>query len=111
MLKTMKYRLRPTKKQAHVLEDQLEECRYLYNHFLAARREAWEERHESLSYHAQATTLPRLKAHCAALSLVHSQVLQNVAVRIDLAFKAFFRRAKAGDRGTRLPALSWLWAV
>jgi len=32
---------------------------------------------------------------------VHSQVLQNVAVRVDLAFKAFFRRvrAQAQERG------------
>jgi putative transposase len=29
---------------------------------------------------------------------VHSQVLQNVAVRVDLAFKAFFRRVKAGEQ-------------
>jgi putative transposase len=50
-----------------------------------------------LAYHQHALTLPRLKAGCAELSLVHSQVLQNVAVRIDLAFKAFFRRGKAGD--------------
>lgn len=29
---------------------------------------------------------------------VHSQVLQNVAVRVELAFAAFFRRVKAGDK-------------
>lgn len=29
---------------------------------------------------------------------MHSQVLQNVAVRIDLAFKAFFRRCKEGSK-------------
>ena len=97
MLKAMKYRLKPTKAQATQLDAQLEECRQLYNHFLAERKEAWEERQESLSYHAQATTLPTLKAYCEDLSLVHSQVLQNVAVRIDLAFKAFFRRCKAGE--------------
>jgi putative transposase len=96
MLKTMQYRLRPTKTQAHQLASQLEECRWLYNHLLAARRDAWGERQESLSYHAQATTLPSLKQGRPALSSVHSQVLQNVAVRIDLAFKAFFRRCKAG---------------
>ena len=93
----MKYRLKPTKTQATQLDGQLEECRQLYNHFLAERKETWEERQESLSYHAQATTLPTLKAYCEGLSLVHSQVLQNVAVRIDLAFKAFFRRCKAGE--------------
>jgi putative transposase len=31
------------------------------------------------------------------LAGVHSQVLQNVAVRIDLAFQAFFRRARTGE--------------
>ncbi len=97
MLKTMKYRLRPTKKQAHLLERQLEECRTLYNHFLEARKRAWEERRTSLTYHKQAVTLPALKHYCPELSNVHAQVLQNVAVRIDLACKGFFRRGKAGD--------------
>jgi len=97
MLKAMKYRLKPTKTQATQLDGQLEECRWLHNHFLASRRDAYEERQESLSYHAQATTLPTLKRERETLSTVHSQVLQNVAVRIDLAFKAFFRRCKAGE--------------
>ncbi len=97
MLKTMQYRLRPTKKQAHLLESQLEECRTLYNHFLEARQRAWEERQESLTYHKQAVTLPVLKQRCPELAQVHSQVLQNVAVRVDLAFQAFFRRCKAKE--------------
>jgi|SRR5215813_838564 len=98
MLKTMKYRLHPTKKQRHILEVQLEECRCLYNHFLEQRKRSWEEDQHSLTYHAQAITLPQLKARCPELSLIHSQVLQNVAVRVDLAMKAFFRRVKAGEK-------------
>ena len=97
MLKAMKYRLKPTNKQTHTLSAQLEECRLTYNHLLAERTQAWEQRQESLSYHAQAVTLPTLKQDRPSLSTVHSQVLQNVAVRIDLAFKAFFRRCKAGE--------------
>jgi putative transposase len=97
MLKTMKYRLKPTKRQAHLLESQLEECRWLYNHFLAERQRAWEERQASLSYHQQATTLPELKQEHTSLKGVHAQVLQNVALRIDLAFQAFCRRLKAGE--------------
>ncbi len=93
----MKYRLKPTKAQVNQLDSQLEECRCLYNHFLAQRRDAWKERHESLSYYKQAITLPSLKERCADLALVHSQVLQNVAVRVDLAFKAYFRRCKSRD--------------
>ncbi|MCE7979998.1 MAG: hypothetical protein DYG89_02300 [Caldilinea sp. CFX5] len=33
----------------------------------------------------------------AFLKLVHSQALQNVCVRVDLTFKGFFRRVKAGE--------------
>src|SRR5262249_19115055 len=37
------------------------------------------------------------KADHPELLAVHSQVWQNVAVRVDLAYQAFFRRVKAGQ--------------
>src|SRR5713101_9477414 len=98
MRKTFKYRLYPTKQQQRLLERQLEECRWLYNHLLATRRDARQERQESLRLYDQQATLPALKVERPALAGVHSQVLQNVAVRIDLAFQAFFRRVKAGEQ-------------
>src|ERR1700747_1362715 len=98
MRKTFQYRLYPTKQQQCLLDQQLEECRWLYNHLLAERRDAWEQRQESLRYYDQAISLPALKVERTSLASVHSQVLQNVAVRIDLAFKAFFRRVKAGEK-------------
>jgi len=97
MLKAFKYRLYPTERQQRLLGEQLEECRWLDNHLLAERRDAWEQRQESLRYYDQAMTLPALKAERPSLATVQSQVLQNVAVRIDLAFQAFFRRMNAGD--------------
>src|SRR5690242_13388335 len=97
MRKTFKYRLYPNKRQQRLPEQQLEECRWLYNHLLAERRDAWEQRQESLRYYDQAVTLPLLKATRPQLAQVNAQALQNVAVRIDLAFKAFFRRVKAGE--------------
>ena len=97
MRKTFKYRLYPNKPQQRLLEQQLEECRWLYNHLLAERRDAWEQRQESVRLYDQQATLPALKAERPALAGVQSQVLQNVAVRIDLAFQAFFRRCKAGE--------------
>jgi putative transposase len=97
MRKTFQYRLYPTKQQQRLLEQQLEECRWLYNHLLAARRDAWEQRQASLRVYDQQATLPALKAERPQLSGVQSQVLQNVAVRLDLAFQAFFRRVKAGE--------------
>ncbi len=97
MRKTFKYRLYPNKQQARLLEQQLEECRWLYNELLAARRDAWEQRQESLRLYDQQATLPALKAARPPLAAVQSQVLQNVAVRIDLAFQAFFRRVRTGE--------------
>ncbi len=97
MRKTFEYRLYPNTQQQRLLDQQLEECRWLYNHLLAERRDAWEERHESRRLYDQQATLPALKAERSTLTTVHSQVLQNVAVRIDLAFQGFFRRVKAGE--------------
>jgi putative transposase len=76
----------------------LEECRWLYNLFLEQRKTAWEERKESLRLYDQLGTLPSLKAERTSLAAVHSQVLQNVGVRIELAFKAFFRRCRDGGK-------------
>jgi putative transposase len=97
MRKTFKYRLYPNSRQQRLLDAQLEECRWLYNHLLATRRDAWEQRQESLRLYDQQATLPGLKATRPALADVQSQVLQNVAVRIDLAFQAFFRRVHTGE--------------
>ncbi|MGZ3667488.1 MAG: hypothetical protein ACXVDA_23735 [Ktedonobacterales bacterium] len=44
-----------------------------------------------------------LKAERPSLAGVHSQVLQNVAVRIDLAFQAFFRRVRDGAKEPGYP--------
>src|SRR5690348_4787975 len=98
MRKTFKYRLYPNKQHQRLLEAQLEECRWLYNDLLAARRDAWEQRQDSLRLYDQQATLPLLKAARPTLAAVQSQVLQNVAVRIDLAFQAFFRRTRAGEK-------------
>ena len=92
------YRLFPTKKQVHKLNETLNECRWLYNHFLEQRKTTYEQEGQSLSCYNQIDTLGLLKQERPILKQVYSQVLQNVAVRVDLAFKAFFRRCKAGEK-------------
>lgn len=98
MLKTYKYRLCPTRKQQTILNSTLEECRWLYNHFLEGRKNSWDQEKKSINYHAQAVSIVPLKQERESLNMAHSQVLQNVAVRIDLAFKSFFRRVKFGEK-------------
>jgi putative transposase len=76
----------------------LRECRWLYNRLLEERRDTYERTGNGISLYSQINRLPTLKRENPALREVHSQVLQNVAVRIDLAFKAFFRRVKAEQK-------------
>src|SRR6266699_6664218 len=97
MRKMFQYRIYHTKKQETLLNETLEECRWLYNHLLEKRKQAYEQDDLSLSLYQQHATYPILKQERPSLATVHSQVLQNVAVRLDLAFKAFFRRCKAGE--------------
>jgi putative transposase len=95
--RTFRYRLYPTPAQETALEHTLDACRWLYNRLLEERKVAWVETQTSVSLFQQHERIPVLKAERPGLADVHSQVLQNVAVRIDLAFKAFFRRVKAGE--------------
>ncbi len=94
MVKSFKYRLRPTKKQEKILLAHIEQCCILYNQLLCERIQAWKKNKESLSRYDQQETLPMLKKQYNPFSLVHSQVLQQVCQRVDWAFKGFFRRLK-----------------
>ena len=109
MLKTYKYQIYPTHKQRTAMQGILNECRWLYNHFLEERKTSWETKQESLNYYKQAVSIPKLKKERDTLSDVHSQVLQNVAVRVDLAYKAFFRRVKMGEKSgyPRFKGFNW----
>jgi putative transposase len=76
---------------------------------LADRQDTYEFSGKGLTYYAQARKLQIFRGTWTKLQSVHSQVLQNVAVRVDLAFKAFFRRVKAGENPgyPRLKGRDW----
>lgn len=97
MDQTFKYSLCPNKTQQQMIEDTLEHCRLLYNRLLAERQEAYEKSGKTLSYVTQANSFSARKDAIPALTSIHSQVLQNVAKRLDKAFQAFFRRVKHGE--------------
>jgi putative transposase len=99
MIKTYKYRLYPTGKQNKAINSQLEGHRFLYNHALAQRKEIYEQTGKGIGYTIQATSLlPKLRKENENLSLCNYSSLQQTLRRIDKAFKAFFRRVKAGEK-------------
>ena len=95
---TYKYRMFPTKTQQSILNGQLETCRFLYNHLLEIRKNAWEKEKKSMSCYDTQNLIPKLKEEFPQLKSVYSQVLQNVNVRIDLAYQGFFRRLKSNEK-------------
>ena len=99
MLKAYKYRLYPTRKQITALASQLDGHRFLYNQALAKRKDAYEKTGKGIGYSTQATTLlPELRKISEQIANCNYSSLQQTLRRLDKAFKAFFRRVKAGDK-------------
>jgi len=98
MKKAYKFRLYPTSKQEEVLFWTLTRCRELYNAALAERKEAYRMAGKSIGYYEQKRDLPEIKAEVREeYQDIHSQVLQDVLLRVKRAFDAFFRRVKNGE--------------
>src|SRR5713101_3319717 len=95
--KTYKYKLKTTPQQEQALELVLVRCRTLYNVALQQRKAWWERGQDrAATYYQQKAELPELKQAFPELAAVHSQILQDVLLRLDRAFQAFFRRMEAG---------------
>jgi putative transposase len=75
--KSFKYRLKLTKKQAKLLQQMLDECRWLYNECLEQRILAYQELGESLSLVDQHAFLPFLKEERKSLEIQQLWVSAN----------------------------------
>ncbi|MDA0524395.1 RNA-guided endonuclease InsQ/TnpB family protein [Methanococcoides alaskense] len=93
MRKSYKFRLYPTKEQEIVLVQTLDVCRYIYNEFLADRRNAYDRCNQGLTTFDQITQVKYLEFNTE----VFSQIKQDVLRRLGKSFDAFFRRCKTGE--------------
>lgn len=98
MNKTYQFRIYPTKKQEAVLNEWLVLCCEVYNAALQERRDAYRMEGVSIGFAHQCAELPGCKEIRPELAELHSQVVQDAVKRVDLAFSAFFRRCKAGEK-------------
>ncbi|MGB3511180.1 MAG: transposase, partial [Microcoleaceae cyanobacterium] len=108
------YKLRPTKSQAEKIDKILDMLRYQYNYMLAQRFDWWEhnrcsvnscplichlpELKEQPTYYSQKQSLTQLKIDRPWYKEIHSQVLQEVPKRVDLAFQRWLKADKSGKR-------------
>ena len=96
--RTLTYKLYPSRKQVAALEHKLEILRTLWNGALEERIGAW-RRGVRVSRSDQEKALPEIRAGFEGWKgLVHTHEAQIVLKRLDLAFLAFFRRVRAGQK-------------
>ena len=92
--KTYKFRLFPGRAQKTLLNQILEECRWVYNKTLEYREERWKKKRLNTSKYDTNKLLPGWKEEHPSLTTPYSQILVEVQERVDLAFRHFFRRVK-----------------
>ena len=102
-MKVYKFRLYPSAEQEKILIRQLSLCRELYNAFLQQRIYAHKEG-KRINYNYQQDQIPELKGGIIDYKNVHSQVLQDVARRMDVAYQNFFRRIMEKKSGKQQKA-------
>jgi putative transposase len=98
MRKAYKFRLYPNKQQEEKLFWTLNRCRELYNAALSERKDAYRMAGKSISYYEQKRDLPEIKEMRSEYHDIHSQVLQDVLLRLKRAFDRFFERVKNGEK-------------
>lgn len=94
MFKAYKYRIYPDKEQEVLINKTIGCCRFVFNHYLAKRRFAYENYKISLNYNSNANDLKWLKNQYPWLKEVDSISLQQTLKDLDQAYKNFFRRVK-----------------
>jgi putative transposase len=95
--KTYEYKLTRTLKQEQELDRTLTLCRHIYHAAIEERRAAWRLRGVSVSYYQQKAEVTSSKDALPEYGEVHSQVLQDMVLRVDRASQAYFRRVVSGE--------------
>lgn len=98
MIRTFRYKLRPSRRFIADAERWLGFCHALYNAALEERIGAYKLERKSLGVYDQARQLKDIRAFDADAKAIHQGVQVDVLRRLDKTMKAFFRRCKSGDK-------------
>lgn len=95
MMKAYKFRLYPTKEQETLIAKSIGCNRFVYNHFLAKRKEAYEEHDAMINYNSCSALLTKLKKEFVWLKEPDSTSLQSTLKDLDFAYQKFFKEKKS----------------
>ena len=97
MNKSFKYRIYPTKEQENLIQRTFGCSRFVYNHYLAYRKELYETKGETANFYACSKDLTQLKGELPWLKEVDAFALETSLKDLDNAYQNFFRRVKQGS--------------
>ena len=94
MMKAYKFRLYPTKEQEILIAKSIGCNRFVYNNFLAKRKEAYEEHGVMINYNGCSALLTKLKKEFPWLKEPDSTSLQSTLKDLEFAYQKFFKEKK-----------------
>ena len=97
MVRVYRYRIYPTRAQDVALRETLYRLRELYNAALQHRRDAYRKSGATVSAYDQMRELAGVREVRPEYASIHTHLLQDAITRLDRAYRAFFRRVKAGE--------------
>jgi putative transposase len=108
-MRAYKFRIYPNKEQIKKIDYILDLSHNLYNAMLEQRKMAYELKKDfyyniNVNYTYQQNQLPELKNEFPEYKYIYSQVLQDVANRLDKAYDNFFRRINEKEKGKKIKA-------
>ena len=102
MLRTYKYRIYPNKKQQEIINSTIYYCRFLYNNMLDHRIKCY-KMGKNISKYDQLNELKEIREEFTEYKQIHSQILQDVGIRLDKSYQNFFTRVKKGSNSKGFP--------
>lgn len=97
-----KFRIYPTASQSQQIQKTFGCCRFVWNYYLAKRKELYETDGQTLNYNKCSSDMTQLKKSLEWLREVDATALKNSLRDLDAAYQNFFRRVKSGE-GTGFP--------
>jgi putative transposase len=98
MIRTFRYQMQPTREQEATLISWLSLCGELYNAAIQERRDAWKKRGVSVGLYDQFNELTELREADPEWASVPHRLARSVLVRVERAYRGFFRRVKRGEK-------------
>lgn len=93
-----KFRIYPTPAQIQQIQRTFGCCRFVWNHYLALRKELYEQDGKTMNYNDCSRDMTQFKKTLSWLKDIDATALQSSLRDLENAYQNFFRRVKQGQK-------------